>query len=338
MRTTIPSRQPATPSVQHSALRTPHSALRGGFTLVELMIVIGIIALMIALAAVAVTGYLATAKEKATASTIAKIAGLLEDRMQAFNRLDLRKERIAYMPAAGNNPTLAEVLARKNRFEQEFPQTFAEATLALQRAGRTPPNPQSIDRRLESAQVLYFILTQSSVIGYSPETTDGFAASQIRTPENPALADWPYFVDAWDQPIRFYRWPTRLVRPQGLVDNGGNVLPVQRTYAEILNTNIPPSNQDLNRDPDDPTGLTEYLYGGDPVEFERNYHTRDTYHTPLVVSAGPDQVLGLHEPGEITINSGDPTQSIFGNLAQPKAGETEAITDNITNLNRQAGG
>lgn len=311
---------------------------RRGFTLVELMIVIGVMALMMALLVVTVMGYLETSKEKATAATIEKIAGLLEDRMQAFNRLKFNEgEILAHAGKLGVGVEVARVGYRKERFRQEFPQTFAEAAVLLKRAGRNAPSAQDINPRLESAQVLHFLLTQS-VIGYSPETGEAFTDGQIRTPDAPALADWPYFVDAWEQPIRFYRWPTRLVRPQGLVDSAGNTLPVQRQYAAVLNQSLPPTDQDLNRDPDDPTGLTEFLSGGSAVQFEKDYHTRDTYHAVLIVSAGPDQTLGLYEPSEITINTTNPTQSIFGNLAQPKTAEAEALSDNITNLNRQAGG
>jgi len=76
---------------------------------------------------------------------------------------------------------------------------------------------------------------------------------------------------------------------------------------------------------------------GKPVfatEFnETNYHTPDTWHTPLIISGGADEELGLLEP---TDDSG----GNFGNLAQLKssAGSVrDSFTDNITNRNRSAG-
>jgi hypothetical protein len=106
-------------------------------------------------------------------------------------------------------------------------------------------------------------------------------------------------------------------------------------------------------DPDDPVGRLyselERLDGtnGKPLfatEYnEANYHTPETFHAPLIVSAGPDESLGLREPSETDLSNG-----IFGNLAQlagttvqnpqPSSRTIDALTDNISNLNRRAGG
>ena len=67
-------------------------------------------------------------------------------------------------------------------------------------------------------------------------------------------------------------------------------------------------------------------------------HDFYTFHTPLIVSAGPDKLLGLYEPRNTTD---------FGHLAAPlpaAAPLTYAnstmryLMDNITNLNQRAGG
>ncbi|MCA9064479.1 MAG: hypothetical protein KDA96_15520, partial [Planctomycetaceae bacterium] len=75
------------------------------------------------------------------------------------------------------------------------------------------------------------------------------------------------------------------------------------------------------------------------------YHTPDTYHAPLIVSAGPDRLTGLREPGDT-----DPTKGVFGNLAQywgtsalpgmqtPASDVTDQLFDNITNRNFRVGG
>ena len=93
------------------------------------------------------------------------------------------------------------------------------------------------------------------------------------------------------------------------------------------------------------------------------FHTVDTYHTPLIVSAGADEQMGLHEPWHISedtngngvldlgedINSNGQIDRISGFLAQPigvvlpavpvypLTGE-EAMLDNVSNRNRRAGG
>jgi hypothetical protein len=98
---------------------------------------------------------------------------------------------------------------------------------------------------------------------------------------------------------------------------------------------------------------------------ELNYPTLDTYHTPLIVSAGADGDLGLFEPFE-PFEPYDPTKIVLtgpygavlndvGILAQPRHGPggpfdfsnaavtplgnlvTSALADNLTNRNRRAG-
>ena len=76
---------------------------------------------------------------------------------------------------------------------------------------------------------------------------------------------------------------------------------------------------------------------------EAAFHTLDTWHTPLIVSAGPDEELGLREPSEFNASSG-----IYGNLAQlagtttgapnPANDVIDQLTDNVANRNTRAGG
>ena len=79
---------------------------------------------------------------------------------------------------------------------------------------------------------------------------------------------------------------------------------------------------------------------------ESKYHTPDTYHVPLIVSAGLDGELGLREPNDTNASLG-----IFGNLAQyagtfapgfstgplPSPTVTDQLFDNITSRNRRVG-
>ena len=87
---------------------------------------------------------------------------------------------------------------------------------------------------------------------------------------------------------------------------------------------------------------------------EANYHTIDTYHAPLIVSAGADNRLGLFEPfptedlnGNGTLdaagglfedlNGNGSIDTTYGHLAMP-TGVVDDLTDNITNRNQRAGG
>ena len=59
---------------------------RSGFTLLELLIVIGLIATLMTLSVVVMSGFLTTAEVEATSATIQKTFRLLEQRIDAFDR------------------------------------------------------------------------------------------------------------------------------------------------------------------------------------------------------------------------------------------------------------
>lgn len=315
-------------------------APRAGFSLIELMVVIAIIAVLAVLTLRVVGGIMVGAKEKATLSTIKKIEGLLNQRMEAISHINVQPMVIADMAKAGNNRGLATVLAKKDVFRQYCPQHFGERNLGTSTAVPNAADPT------ESAELLYFFLTSSSASlpGYSAAGTDSFSTSEVADTDGDGLLE---FVDAWRQPIRFYRWPTRLIRPTGL---GGAL---DRVTANLLINGLPAvppggTSDPLNADSDDPLGLTStYSYtdsGGVVHTFENDYHTVNTYHTPLIVSAGEDGLLGLFEPSNVLVgaspgyvNGVNATSSTLGYLALPD-GTPEALNDNISNLNRRVGG
>ena len=247
-----------------------------------------------------------------------------------------------------------------------------------------------------SSELLYFFLNDSESLGSSEAISDQFTTSEIADTDNDGLLE---FVDAWGNPLRFYRWPTRMIdidppAPPAVAegfqpvlsnvndptdvfisidhDNDDSTAPVtagtrvitanERLVANIMLKGLPPAPTNLPNgaiprdlllvDPDDPVGvlyraLEEYdgdrdINGDgdtdDPgeqstplrVEFnETDYHTPDTYHVPLIVSAGPDQALGIFEPTDNTN---------FGNLAAYNIANLDSISDNLTNRNKRAGG
>ncbi len=234
--------------------------------------------------------------------------------------------------------------------------------------------------KTESSALLYYILTASGTFGSSPVDSDQFSSFEVADTDGDGL---PEFIDAWGEPLRFYRWPTRLIDPTAPnpfrpdFDDPNDptetrsISANERLYASLLIRGLPPAPVPLPGpsggmttqrdllfvDPDDPVGLL-YSFIEDPQykgmgidltrEFnEEKYHTPDTYHVPLIVSAGPDGYLGLREPTE-----SNASQGIFGNLAQyagtfapnfstgptPSAEVTDQLMDNITSRNRRAGG
>lgn len=203
---------------------------------------------------------------------------------------------------------------------------------------------QNHDPITESAELLYFALTRMEVFGAPLISADDFSTREVADTDNDGL---PEFIDGWGNPLRFYRWPTRLSKPFGLFgfdgvpgaagDDAGSpsgadfndlyeigwpgtddvVIPsdirfLARIYIEglprgpVLSGGLPivGDYDQLNVDPDDAFGilleqaklLTAHSINMLDAVSESRYHTLDTYHRPLVVSAGPDGFLGLYEP------------------------------------------
>jgi len=447
-----------------------------GFTLLELLIVIGLIATLMTLSVVVMSGFLTTAEVEATSATIQKTFRLLEQRTDAFDRSfkgsrkQLEISRIRFLLARqelfGVSEESVELLARKAAYRFEFPQRMVERTtigedinsngildsgedinsngvldgldnvpngaaypnlavgqtasvpgmpfsiydkiaypIALQqliKEGNATPTSDLVNARVtlnwsrhqtatESAELLYYTLVYSTSYGSAAVDSDRFTNAEVRDTDGDGL---PEFVDAWEQPLRFYRWPTRLIDthppvpfqpvlsdPNDATDviitvdtnNDGipdttvgqrQVAPLERQVASIMLKGLPPApallpNGALPRDllltdPDDPVGILyfelERLNGlnGTPFfsnEFnETKYHTPDTFHSPLIASAGKDGQLGLYEPND---------SPKFGNLAQynddlngngtPREAADlalmqDVIADNVTNRNKRAGG
>lgn len=401
---------------------------RHGFTLVELLIVIAIIAVLMGLSLSVMSGLTSQAEQEATNATIRKIDGLIQQRMEAFDRafkgarmeaaVGVISANLASQQIFGVRDEVKEILAKKRSMRFEFPQRFEERLIEEHGANLDSPVPQvtgmpdSIFRTIasaaalqrltdsalpnspairdtdvlaeaaaafakhrpetESAELLYFALTASTSYGVPAVDTDYFTNREVADTDGDGL---PEFIDAWGRPLRYYRWPTRLIditAPNPFLPNLANtndntdsraIGSAERQITALLVRGMTPPpivmpNGSIPRDlllidPDDPVGRLyselERLDGtnGKPLfatEYnEANYHTPETFHAPLIVSAGPDETLGLREPIETDLTSG-----IFGNLAQlagttvqnpqPSSRTIDALTDNISNLNRRAGG
>jgi len=327
-----------------------------GFTLLELLIVIGLIAALMTMSVVVMSGFLTTAEVEATSATIQKTFRLLEQRIDAFDRafkgsrkqgaisatkgllLDPNQDGDYSDAIFGVSHEAIEILAKKAMFRFEFPQRFAErivgtgdsdsngnldgdnnangmpdvlefaiaaptAKQQLITEGNPTPTQAEIDARVlsnwanhnpvtESAELLYFTLVYSTSYGSAAVDSDRFTNREVADTDNDGL---PEFIDAWGQPLRYYRWPTRLVDtdppvpfqpilndPNDLtdvvvpVDTDGNgtvdvtvgqrkIDALERNLAAILLKGLPPAptvlpNGVLPRDllltdPDDPVGI-----------------------------------------------------------------------------------
>jgi prepilin-type N-terminal cleavage/methylation domain-containing protein len=344
---------------------------RGGFTLVELMIVVAIMALLISILGVVTMSMVGSARVAATKATITKVQGLLLQRVDGINSKGPDQTIVDRLAPSFGGRKAAESFARKISFRVAFPQTWAEVPPQLINSlpPGSPPIPASPapasrpDRQArESSEVLHFMLTKASVLGYPPVGEDAFSSSELSdTDIDPVTGaavpnGWPELIDAWGKPLRFYRWPTRLVRGGGWAPGGF----VPSAAAKLLIPSLPTSVTELNRDPDDSYGflkvippasrpalipqmqVANYELGtfptmpmGFPAFQIGPFNTPETYSLPLIVSGGGDLTTGLFEPSDTTVNFG-----YWGAIdsTTPPAVAPNTMFDNISNYNIRSGG
>lgn len=335
--------------------------LRGGFTMVELLVVIGLILFLMTISIVAMGSAIGIARQRATQTTILKIHGLMQQRIDAFNRA---MERTNLQPAIDQmkqtwfknysfvpQDKVLAVMARKQIFQTRFPQNFAERNIS---SSATLPPPSPHNPITQSSALMYWILTSSEVYGIAPVDESEFSSSEVRDTDGDGLNE---FVDGWGQPLRFYRWPTHLFRPGTSSTTVGAIAattsvattfaPVDRTFVSVLWSGLPAAPtlgelDPLTRDPDDPTGQLRRFVGTSTATMtvvQNQFSTPNTYHAFLIVSAGPDKALGLEEPfNPTTISATSPAlgvaQGRLGALSSYSAIELNPINDNLTNRKR----
>ena len=231
-----------------------YNQIRRGFTLIELLIVVLISGILITALTATMNGVFAGARETRTISTLQKIDGLLADRQKGLERafagstfrqfvkrqhrireyqgfqIDYQGSTIATVRRIpGISEKASEILARKDWQRYYMPQSFADYIIAAQFMGLDEDkNDDGLPDRLasrytgsippvadktESAEMLYFSLTELEVFGVPPVGEDAFSTEEAQDTDGDGLLE---IVDAWDQPLRFYRWPTRLLKPYGL--------------------------------------------------------------------------------------------------------------------------
>lgn len=123
---------------------SPQKSSRSAFTLLELLVVVAIIASLMSLSFYVMFGLTDSAEEEATAVTVRKVQGLLEQRMEAFDRAfkgtrkQLAINGTQQLLADPNNDgdrsdaifgvrdEVLEILAKKAAFRFEFPQRRVE--------------------------------------------------------------------------------------------------------------------------------------------------------------------------------------------------------------------
>ena len=351
-------------------LKFHHRSRRRGFTMVELMVVIGLILFLMSISVAALSSALGIARQRATQATILKVHGLMQQRVDAFNRAMERtnlQPNVSKLVRDLGIPTrrtqddkVYEVLVKKQIFQSRFPQNFNERDLSTESGF----NLAKHNSDTESAALLYWLLTKSEVFGIAPVDESEFGSSEVRDTDGDGLLE---FVDGWGRPLRYYRWPTHLFRPGNTTTPPGvtgashpTVLsPIDRTYVSLIWAGLPAAPSvatdldPLTRDPDDPTGQLRRFATSVSTSnqtlimtvFQNRFHTPDTYHAFLIVSAGPDGKMGMSEPwsprpDSPPLLSTSPTldnplgQGRLAALNQYGAVQDHPINDNISNRKR----
>lgn len=252
---------------------------RGGFTLIELMVVIVIIVALMALTASAVMKFIEVQQSTNTQSTLDRVQSQLSRAWSKAKDEAYYKESI---PAAvegwiqanlsgsdANTTARVRVIYVKLRLRQQFPMSFNEALTEPMIPGNPAPCPllplpayqtylgslgilgsSTATASIESSACLLMALQRgASGAGIDPSVlTAGGAAGSYLTPTGGNL---PYLTDAWGRPIFFTRVPAGnlYLNP---INATSTTNPYTMAWGSVTCYSQPGAN-----DPGDPQGLLQ---------------------------------------------------------------------------------
>jgi prepilin-type N-terminal cleavage/methylation domain-containing protein len=268
--------------------------VRGGFTMLELLIVIGILGILFALGAAAV----ATARDKAKASNtetlIRKVNRILERQWRAAIDDAMSKPiPLNYVTNAANDKDRARAIWIKAWLRWEFPANFLEATNQPQMPFGFSPKaeyssvlPTTGGQAFESSACLYLALKAQNRRGVAVDD-EAFSRTEVAS----SLVNGTpveYLVDGWGRPLTFYRWA---IGNEDLNPTPGQAPDPFDPMKRLLD----PSWNNPNNPASVAYVTTVEAWIGHPIHQGSGASwTRVSYNTvPVVVSAGKDGVLGL---------------------------------------------
>ena len=295
----------------------------GGFTVVELLVVVSIILALMALIGAAVAAATANGKEAATRATIGKLDTILQAQLArygsryvdtsspgdmtkaVYRAWKIRREMITGDMVdrwsdvdlmVADNPT--GINPTNDDENVTFTSAPQRSYIATRQNGGTPSSTYA------GAECLFMIITQ----GGFADCLDCNALKNVRRGDKDNDGYFEFW-DEWENPIGYILWPA------------GVKIPVNGEAKYFSGDRTP-----------------EPAFSGSP--------SPTLGLRPLIYSAGPDGEYGFERNGEAaTLNLGsDPPGRDCGNPAadpiskagQPIAGKEKNVLDNLTNLDEKA--
>lgn len=279
-----------------------------GFTLVELLVVMSIIALLSTVVLVALSGAQERARESSTRAQIAKIDAVLAAHWEGY-----QTRRVPINPQSGETIPQARLAALRELIRMELPDRISDVNETPVRLSARPALNRAYKLRADSngfwgvlsnngnlsyqgAECLYLILQNIRVDGGS--AIEMFHPREIGDVDNDQM---PEILDGWGRPIEFVRWAPGFRSPVQTGQTGPGLDPF---------------------DPNDAysTGSSMLLY-------------------PLIYSAGPDGQYEINFGPGISYRSTTPPNDPFfvgddgqaGSYVDTNEDGVDGSLDNITN-------
>lgn len=286
---------------------------RSGFSLIELLVVISIIAVLAAMAGAAYFRIRASAQRDATVGTINKLASLMDQRWKQV--LDSSKNPPdGIVTFCDGDKERAVALWTMMNLRAEFPETFLEANTAVVLGGVTIPTKQvyvAVSGKTytpppppddQSAALLHLVLTQA---GKGGQGLDGLG-QQIAT----SASGLTSFIDSYGRPIRYFRFGMANELNEAPYAKVTTIQPSAQARAAgvttpwLVKSTLDPAGKLLNRGVDnrwgDPTQNATRINTSLSVLFGGSITTQFPNVTmmPVIISAGPNKQFGQYYGGD----------------------------------------